>query len=159
VKGKLILQRERDFGDFFRKYRVYINGHERGRISRGGTFECELEPGAHTMNLKIDWCGSNSVSFVVNPDEAVGATCGSNLRGWRRLKAAQLMLDSPDSWIWLSVGSGGVDQRTTDEPIGLIADKGGNTGLFTLSKGEAIFYSFVAVIGLVYVIWSGLKGI
>jgi len=159
VKGKLILRRERDFGDFFRKYRVYIDGHERGRISRGGTFACELVPGAHTIHLKIDWCGSNSVSFVVHPDVAVEATCGSNLRGWRFFKAGQLMFDAPDSWIWLRAPSSGAIERTTDEPIGLLADKGGNTGLFTLSKGEAIFYSTVAVIGLAYVIWSGLKGI
>ena len=140
MKGKLILQRERDFGDFFRKYRIYINGHERGRISRGGTFECELEPGAHTMHLKIDWCGSNSVSFAVDPDVVVGATCGSNLRGWRRLKAGQLVFDAPDSWIWLSVGSEGVGQRTTAVSIGLMDEKkGGSMGLFALSKGEAIF--------------------
>jgi len=45
MKGKLILKRERGFADLFRKYCVYINGHEKGRISRGGTFECELNPG------------------------------------------------------------------------------------------------------------------
>jgi len=101
--GKLILKRDSGFADFFRKYCVYINGHERGRVSRGGTFVCELKPGPCTMHLKIDWCGSNSVTFMVEPDSVVEATCGSNLRGWRVVKAGQLLLNNPDGWLWLSV--------------------------------------------------------
>lgn len=105
--GKLILKRERGFADFFRKYCVYINGHERGRISWGGTFECELRPGPCTMHLKIDWCGSNSVTFMAGPDSVIEATCGSNLRGWKIFKAGQLLFNNPDGWLWLSVtGSG-----------------------------------------------------
>ena len=80
--------------------------HERGRVSRGGTFECELKPGPCTMHLKIDWCGSNSVTFMVAPDSLVEATCGSNLRGWRVVKAGQLLLNNPDGWLWLSIAHG-----------------------------------------------------
>jgi hypothetical protein len=159
MNGKLILRRERNFVDFFGKYRVYINGHERGRIRCGGTFECELEPGAHSMHLKIDWCGSNSVSFVVNPEADVEATCGSNVRGWQFLKTRQVMFNDPDSWIWLRVASMGVGEVTVAEPISRMTNNRGGLGLFTLSKGEAIFYSMVAAIGLAYVIWSGLRGV
>ena len=61
----LILKREiENWTDVTRAYKVFIDAVEVGNIKNGETKQYELSEGAHTLQLKIDWCSSNTENFV-----------------------------------------------------------------------------------------------
>ena len=101
MSARIHVARKREFADFLRQYKVVIDGMEKGRIKNGGSFDCEIAPGRHTIELKIDWCGSNTIAFNVADNEIIRFDCGSNLRGWKLFKARKIMREAPHEWIWL----------------------------------------------------------
>jgi len=105
MSAKIYLTRNKEFADVFRRYKVVIDGVEKGRIKNGGTFACDITAGRHTIELKIDWCGSNIIEFDVRNNEIVAFDCGSNLRGWKIFKAGKVMKETPHEWIWLKKAS------------------------------------------------------
>lgn len=101
MSARIVLRRDRGFTDYMRRYKVLIDGEEKGQIKNGGTFECEIPCGRHTLQLAVDWCSSNTVEFEAEENGMLGFDCGSNLRGWNLLKARKIMREAPDAWIWL----------------------------------------------------------
>ena len=67
-----ILKINRPFGlvNGARKYKVYIDGDFSGKIGNGETKEFPVTEGEHTVKVTIDWCSSNTISCVINPDES-----------------------------------------------------------------------------------------
>lgn len=104
MSAKIYLTRDRALRDFFRRYRVMIDGEEHGRIERGGTFECSMSPGWHSLQLRIDWCGSNTIELDVLDQSVVRFECGSNQRLWRMNATSSLYF--PHEWIRLCATRG-----------------------------------------------------
>ena len=63
------ITREKEFMNVWRNYRIYIDGVEVGTIANGKTKEFELHQGFHRIKSKIDWCGSQELSFDIKDDE------------------------------------------------------------------------------------------
>ena len=105
MNARIHLVRDSGFADYTRQYKIIVDGEEKGRIKNGGTFECVIAPGRHTLELKVDWCGSNLVEFEVVCNETAYFNCGSNLRGWKIFKASKIMKKAPHEWIWLKSSS------------------------------------------------------
>ena len=66
-----------------RAYRVMLDGSEIGRIKDGESQEFAALTGHHTLRLKIDWAGSDTIEFDLQPSEAVAFECepaGSAMR-------------------------------------------------------------------------------
>ncbi len=80
----LKLLREKDWtNDVLRDYLVMIDGKEVAQIANGSELVVEVEQGTHQLKLKIDWCGSNEISFDIKNDETLVFECGSSLKGFR----------------------------------------------------------------------------
>lgn len=95
----VVLERDSGYTDRIRRYRVLVDGAEVGTIGNGGRFECEVAPGPHTLQVRIDWARTEAVPFDADGG-AVRFLVRSNLRGWKVLLASVYML-MPSKWIVL----------------------------------------------------------
>jgi hypothetical protein len=96
----IAISRGSSYADSQRDYRVLLDGQEIGRLADGDTKSFPIIPGAHSLKLKIDWAGSNEISFDANTSQTVRFECMSCLRGWR-IGFAVFALLTPNSYIKL----------------------------------------------------------
>jgi hypothetical protein len=66
-----------DRADVRRQYRVLIDGAEVGRVGDGQSVEFDVQPGDHTIRLKIDTTGSPELSFSAGEGDTVSFSCYS----------------------------------------------------------------------------------
>jgi hypothetical protein len=81
--ASLTITRDSGYADRRRAYKVVLNGESIGEIRNGETKEFPIGPGKHALSLKIDWCGSETVEFVVTREEKPAFQVKSSLRGKR----------------------------------------------------------------------------
>ncbi len=67
--GKLILNRNSEWNNKGRNFRLFIDGTEIGKIADGETQEFELESGKYQFYAKIDWCKSKTIDFKLSENE------------------------------------------------------------------------------------------
>jgi len=101
VSARLHLTRDSGFADIVRGYDVLVNGTVVGRIKNGGVFECDISSGKNSVQLRVDWCGSEPCEVEAADGQVVHLECGSNLRGWKIFQGAKIMRETPNQWIWL----------------------------------------------------------
>ena len=53
------INRETDYADMMRSYKIVLDNEFLGKINRGETRSFQIKEGRHTLYLKIDWCRSN----------------------------------------------------------------------------------------------------
>lgn len=73
--------------DALRRYVVLIDGTEAGRIGRGQTLRFDVPPGAHELQLKIDWCFSQPLTVRVEPGKSVYFSCSHGADAFEALAA------------------------------------------------------------------------
>jgi len=61
--------------DRFRSYRVVLDGEVVGRVRSGAEAAFPVEPGPHSLDVRIDWTGSGIKFFNVLPGQNVAFTC------------------------------------------------------------------------------------
>jgi hypothetical protein len=61
--------------DRVRAYRVCLDGEEAGRVLAGDRLSLPVEPGRHTLELRIDWARSAKVEVKLAEGETVGVEC------------------------------------------------------------------------------------
>ena len=71
MSARIFLSRDSGFTDYVRRYKVIIDGEVKGQIKNGGTFECEIPCGHHSLQLRVDWCSSNTVEFDAEDNKTV----------------------------------------------------------------------------------------
>lgn len=64
--------------DRIRDYRIFVDGKEVARVANGSSAEIPVEPGTHSIRLKIDWCQSKEVRISVNAGKVAQLECGPN---------------------------------------------------------------------------------
>lgn len=71
--------------DRARSYKVLIDGRQVGSLKQddGGTYT--VEPGSHTVQMKIDWCTSRKLSVDVSSDGTARVTCRPGHSSWTAL--------------------------------------------------------------------------
>jgi len=57
------------WADRARSYRAVVDGDVVGTIGNAATERFEVSPGAHVVNLKIDWCRSQKIAIEVAAGE------------------------------------------------------------------------------------------
>ena len=85
--ARLTVSRDSGYADRIRKYRVLVDGTEVGRLGDGESLTVEVQPGPHTVQAKIDWCGSRVLDLAVSDSGCAVKLC-SALRGWRKFVGA-----------------------------------------------------------------------
>lgn len=86
--------------DMWRSYEVIVDGNVVGRINPGEVFEYNVSPGAHALQLKIDWCGSPILHFKIEDREVVDFECGG-LSGYKVLLALPISTLLRNRYLWL----------------------------------------------------------
>ncbi len=101
MSASIRLSRGSGYADRLRGYRVLLDGAEIGRIGNGETKSFPVAPGKHQLALKVDWCGSNEVSFSVSSGDSLAFLCDSTLRGFSVWAALYYVLFARDRYLWL----------------------------------------------------------
>jgi hypothetical protein len=71
--------------DSLRSYKIYIDDIYCGDIKDGEIKELDIEDGAHSIYLKVDWCRSKKSNFIVNNNELLEFYCGNSMSGLKCL--------------------------------------------------------------------------
>lgn len=76
---KIVVSREKSsLQDVFRDYTILLDGKEVARVANGAETEIDVEPGKHTVQMKIDWCRSLALDVDVDAGKTVTLLCGPN---------------------------------------------------------------------------------
>jgi hypothetical protein len=73
--------RECGYVDRLRAYQVVLDGQKIAGIRDGETKEIPVSAGEHLLSLKIDWCGSKTIKFLVADGDTATFYAKSNLGG------------------------------------------------------------------------------
>ena len=65
--------------DFFRAYRILVDDEEVARIRRGRTVTFRIPEGTHRIRAKIDWCGSNEITFEAREGDKLAFVCRNDV--------------------------------------------------------------------------------
>ncbi|KMM60067.1 hypothetical protein ACH95_09670 [Bacillus glycinifermentans] len=84
-----------------RKFSVLIDGAEMGKIKDGGRLRIDLQPGEHFIQVKADWCISQSAKFTLHKGEVLKFRCGSPIRGWKVFMVMFSVLFSPEKHLFI----------------------------------------------------------
>ena len=80
--AKLIITRSSEWFNRARGIRILINDKEMGKMANGQKREVELPAGHYVVKAKIDWCGSNRISFDVSGDDTKEVSLSSFGYSW-----------------------------------------------------------------------------
>ena len=64
-----IINRTSEYLNRGRRYGIYVDGKEMGKMVNGETKEFNVSPGQHSVFAKIDWCSSETLSIDLNDQE------------------------------------------------------------------------------------------
>jgi len=67
--AKLIIKRTSEWNNRMRDIEIYLEEEKIGVIANGEVKAFEIESGEHNLKSKIDWCGSEILTFNLNPNE------------------------------------------------------------------------------------------
>lgn len=81
------IKRESGYADKLRAYKVQVDGTVIGTIADGESKDFDVQPGAHTLRLTVDWAGSNVVEFQSGQKKVIHFRCGSRAKGSKILLA------------------------------------------------------------------------
>jgi hypothetical protein len=101
----LKIVRDSGYADRLRDYKVVLDGKEAGKVANGETIEFPIPAGQHSLSLKIDWCGSNTIQFTALEEDVITFDARSNLRGSRILATLWFALFASNSYIVLNIRS------------------------------------------------------
>jgi len=71
----ICLTRLRTYVDSLRAYNVFIDGIDAGRIRQGTAQTYNVQPGHHTVILRVDWLRSPDISVDCAADDVVRLVC------------------------------------------------------------------------------------
>jgi hypothetical protein len=69
------------YQDAWRRYKVFVDGEEVGRLSRGDSARFDIEPGSHVVEVGIDWKRSARFTIDGGSDEVFRFRCGPTKDG------------------------------------------------------------------------------
>lgn len=104
MASTISISRPRDAFGVFRRYRVFLDGREVAKLAYGTTNKLSVLPGAHRIQVRIDWWLSNVLSVDTEDGVVHELEVGTNIRGWRLvLLILTLWFFSfwPTEWLWI----------------------------------------------------------
>ncbi len=96
----ITLKRKSMSADKLRAYKVVLDGEVVCDIKNGQQMELDVSPGKHTLRLKIDWCGSNTIDFDYD-GTPLEFECGGNVTGLKSLLAVVYITFWRNQYLWL----------------------------------------------------------
>lgn len=74
--GFVYIKRGGEWQDIFRSYSVVLDGQDVEKLRRNSVVELEIRQGYHTLQLKVDWLGSERIAFFSPSSVAAIFECG-----------------------------------------------------------------------------------
>ena len=102
----LTVSRQSTLVDFIRSYSIVVDNKKIGKVNNGASNSFTIAPGNHTIEMKIDWCGSKTLQFSATDGETVSFRVVSNLRGLRIFLAPWYVLFAHKSYLLLEQDQG-----------------------------------------------------
>ncbi|NVO85225.1 hypothetical protein [Hymenobacter terrestris] len=63
------VKREKEYAGMLVNYKVIIDGIEVGSVANGQAVEFIVEPGTHSLDSSVSWCGSLKLPFEIEEGE------------------------------------------------------------------------------------------
>lgn len=98
---QITVRRTTSYADRLRAYKVKVDREVVGSVRARESITVPVSPGRHSLVLRIDWCGSETIDFEIQPGENVCFECGSNLAGWRQLLTLFYITFRTRQYLWL----------------------------------------------------------
>jgi hypothetical protein len=92
------VKRGSGYADMIRAYSIVLDGRQVGTLRRGQEIVLHAAAGAHTLQMKIDWCSSNPVSFSIAEEQSKSFECGNSTRA---ILALLYVILWPSDYLWL----------------------------------------------------------
>ena len=92
------IRRGSGWTDYLRRYVVMLDDREVARLGRDQEIALPTTAGTHTLQLRLDWCSSNAVSFSLGQGESRTFACGNNAGP---LLAVLYIVLWPSDYLWL----------------------------------------------------------
>ena len=84
--------------DRLRDYSVIVDGHIVARVANGKEVSVTVEPGAHSVQMAIDWGRSKPLDVNLGVGQTVRLECGPNAKPLLALVYAFFLFRR---WVWL----------------------------------------------------------
>ncbi len=102
IQSSLVkIMRKKNWGDLFRFYEVIFDGENVGIIFAGQSISFPVDPDAHSLQMKIDWCSSEEINFNVDPGDEITFECESGLSILQVLLIPYYLIFRQNNWILL----------------------------------------------------------
>lgn len=75
----ILIRRLNSRRDKFRKYKVYIDDILVDTIKNNEEKRINVKPGNHVIELRISWCKSNKLRFIINENSEIKFLCKNNV--------------------------------------------------------------------------------
>lgn len=112
---KVQVERRAGWIDLLRAYKIVVDGRVVGKVGNRGSTEFDVAPGRHTIQMKIDWCGSPTLEFHAAEGRRMKFMARS-LSGFRVLLAFLFAIFWWNGYITLEQMEDEVDGRGWAEP-------------------------------------------
>lgn len=112
---KVQIVRRAGWIDWLRAYKIVVDGRVVGKVGNGDSAEFDVAPGRHTIQLRIDWCGSPTLEFHAAEGRRVKFMARS-LSGFRVLLACLFAIFWWNGYFALEQMQDEVDDRGWADP-------------------------------------------
>jgi serine/threonine protein kinase len=80
--SQIVISRARENMSRWRAYKVFLDDKQVATIANGKTITLPVAAGRHTVQVKIDWCGSPLLEVMVAPHQTKHVITGSTKTPW-----------------------------------------------------------------------------
>jgi hypothetical protein len=70
-KCRIVLARPKEWVNRMRSFSILVDGNKVTSIASGGSQELWIEPGAHTLSAKVNWCSSRDYPLQLEPGKTI----------------------------------------------------------------------------------------
>ena len=77
---KIVINRQSEWVNKRRDYKIVIDCAEAGKLANGGSEEFTLTPGMHKVQCKINWCSSPELELEIKDGETKFLKTGSEMK-------------------------------------------------------------------------------
>jgi hypothetical protein len=93
--------RKKNWKDLSRAYEIILDGENVGIILASQSISVPVEPGHHSLKMKIDWGGSEEINFSIDSGEEITFICEFGFSILRLLLIPYYLIFKPKNWILL----------------------------------------------------------
>ena len=80
IMNSIKIRRATGWQDKLRAYKILLDGVVVGEIKQGCQVDLPATAGAHTVQLKVDWCSSPLLRVEVESEKELTLECGPNAK-------------------------------------------------------------------------------